>query len=195
LVIPGVTIWLFFSQSLQNISNSITGNTNLIAKVYFPRLIIPFSSLLVGLIDVIITFFIFFVVCIWYQFVPDWKIIFAPIFILLSYLAAFGCGLFSAVLNVKYRDIGQIIPFIIQFGYFISPVAYSVESKKSVWWYPLYNLNPVAGAIDGLRWSMLGKEESFNYQSFFPLIIFILVSIIIAIRFFRKHENSFVDYL
>lgn len=195
LVIPGVTIWLFFSQSLQNISNSVIGNTNLIAKVYFPRLIIPFSSLLVGLIDVVITFILFIILCFWYQFMPDWKIIFAPLFILLSYLSAFGCGLFSAVLNVKYRDIGQIIPFVIQFGYFISPVAYSVDSKKGEWWYPFYNLNPVAGAIDGLRWSMLGGEVSFNYQSFIPLVIFIVVSIIVAIRFFRKNENSFVDYL
>lgn len=195
LVVPGVIIWLFFSQSLQNISNSVIGNTNLIAKVYFPRLIIPFSSLLVGLIDVIITFALFIILCIWYQFIPDWKIIFAPVFILLSYLSAFGLGLFSAVLNVKYRDIGQIIPFVIQFGYFISPVAYAVDSKKGEWWYPIYNLNPVAGAIDGLRWSMLGGEASFNYQSFIPLVIFIIVSIIVAIRFFRKNENSFVDYL
>ena len=195
VVIPGVIIWLFFSQCLLQISNSIVGNGNLVSKVYFPRIIIPFSSLLVGLLDAFIAFILFFVICLYYQFTPSWHIIFAPFFLLLAYLGAFGAGLFAATLNVKYRDIGQIIPFVVQFGYFISPVAYSVEKYKTEWWYPIYNLNPVAGTIDGLRWSLLGNYSQFNWQSFVPMLIFVVVSVIISIWFFRKNENAFVDHI
>lgn len=195
IVIPGVIIWLFFSQSLLQISNSIVGNGNLVSKVYFPRIIIPFSSLLVGLLDAIIAFILFFVICVYYQFTPNWHIIFAPLFLLLTYLGAFGAGLFAATLNVKYRDIGQIIPFVVQFGYFISPVAYSVEKYKSEWWYPIYNLNPVAGTVDGMRWCLLGDFAEFNWQSFIPMLFFVTFSVLISIWFFRKNENSFVDHI
>lgn len=195
VVIPGVIIWLFFSQSLSQISNSIVGNGNLVSKVYFPRIIIPFSSLLVGLLDAMIAFAMFFVFCVYYQFLPSWHIIFAPFFLFLAYLGAFGAGLLAAVLNVKYRDIAQIIPFVVQFGYFISPVAYSSERVKDEWWYPVYNLNPVAGAIDGLRWCLLGDFAEFNWQSFIPMLIFVTISVLFSIWFFRKNENSFVDHL
>jgi lipopolysaccharide transport system permease protein len=195
VVIPGVIIWLFFSQSLSQISNSIVGNGNLVSKVYFPRIIIPFSSLLVGLLDAIIAFLIFFVFCIYYHFFPSWQILLAPIFLILAYLAAFGSGLFASVLNVKYRDIAQIIPFVVQFGYFISPVAYSSERVKNEWWYPIYNLNPVAGAIDGMRWCLLGDFAKFNWPSFISLLIFVIISVLFSIWFFRKNENSFVDHL
>ena len=195
VVLPGVIIWLFFSQSLLQISMSIVVNANLIAKVYFPRLIIPFSSLLVSLIDAIIAFALFLLFCIWYGFLPSWQIIFAPIFLLLAYLGAFGAGLIAGILNVKYRDIGQIIPFVIQFGYFISPVAYTSDRIKNEWWYPIFNLNPVAGSIDGLRWAMLGGNFTFNWSSFIPLLLFDIISVFIAVRMFRKTENSFVDYL
>lgn len=195
VVIPGVIIWLFFSQSLSQISNSIVGNGNLVSKVYFPRIIIPFSSLLVGLLDAMIAFAMFFVFCIYYQFLPSWHIFFAPIFLLLAYLGAFGAGLLASVLNVKYRDIAQIIPFVVQFGYFISPVAYSSERVKDEWWYPVYNFNPVAGAIDGLRWCLLGDFAAFNWQSFIPMVIFVTISVLFSIWFFRKNENSFVDHL
>ena len=193
IVIPGVIVWLFFSQSLVQISNSIVGNANLVSKVYFPRIIIPFSSLLVGLLDAVIAILIFVVFCIYYQFTPDWHFIFAPFFLILAYLGSLGFGLFAATLNVKYRDIGQIIPFIVQFGYFISPVAYSVEKNKNEWWYPIYNLNPVAGAIDGMRWSLLNGNSSFNWQSFIPMLISVTISVLFSIWFFRKNENSFVD--
>lgn len=195
VVIPGVIIWLFFSQSLSQISNSIVGNGNLVSKVYFPRIIIPFSSLLVGLLDAMIAFAMFFVFCLYYQFLPSWHIIFAPIFLILAYLGAFGAGLLASVLNVKYRDIAQIIPFVVQFGYFVSPVAYSSERVKNEWWYPVYNLNPVAGAIDGLRWCLLGDFAEFNWQSFIPMLIFVTISVLFSIWFFRKNENSFVDHL
>lgn len=203
VVMPGVIIWLFFSQSLAQISNSIVGNSNLVSKVYFPRLIVPLSSLMLGLLDALIAFGLFILLCVWYQFIPDWKIIFAPVFMLLAYLGAFGFGLIAAVLNVKFRDIGQIIPFLIQFGYFASPIAYPSELVQENlsqinhgdFLYLLYTINPVAGSIDGLRWSLLGDFSVFNTQSFISLLLFDIITIFIAIRMFRKNENSFVDYI
>ncbi len=203
VVMPGVIVWLFFSQSLSLVSNSIVGNTNLISKVYFPRLIVPLSSLMIGLLDALIAFGLFVLLCFWYQYVPDLKLIFAPIFMLLAYFGAFGFGLIAAVLNVKYRDVGQIIPFIVQFGYFASPIAYTSnlvqaslnETSNGGLFYILYTINPVAGSIDGLRWSLLGDFAAFNFQSFASLIIFDIITLVIAIRMFRKHENSFVDYI
>jgi lipopolysaccharide transport system permease protein len=199
IVVVGVIIWLFFTQSLQALSSSIVMNANLVSKVYFPRLIIPLSTIFLGLLDVMVAIGIFVVLCFWYQYIPDWKIIFLPIFILLTFLAAFGIGLISAVLNVKFRDIGQIIPFVIQFGYFISPVGYLTTSVKGLsgnpFYYKLFLLNPVTGCIDALRWCMLGDFAKFNWDSFIPLILFTIISFFISIRFFRKHENSFVDHI
>lgn len=203
VVMPGVIVWLFFSQSLSLVSNSIVGNTNLVSKVYFPRLIVPLSSLMIGLLDALIAFGLFVLLCFWYQYIPDWKLIFAPIFMLLAYFGAFGFGLIAAVLNVKYRDVGQIIPFIVQFGYFASPIAYTSdlvqaslnETSNGGLLYILYTINPVAGSIDGLRWSLLGDFASFNFQSFATLIIFDVITLFVAIRMFRKNENSFVDYI
>lgn len=195
VVIPGVIIWLFFSQCLSQISNSIVGNGNLVSKVYFPRIIIPFSSLLVGLLDSLIAFGMFFIFCIYYQFLPNWQIALAPLFMILAYLNAFGLGLIAAVLNVKYRDIAQIIPFIVQFGFFISPVGYTSEQQKAAWWYPYYNLNPIVGTIDAMRWSLLGDYSPFNWQSLIPSLVFAFFSVIFSIWFFRKNENSFVDYI
>lgn len=198
VVMPGVITWLFFSQSLTQVSMSIVQNSNLIGKVYFPRLIIPFSSFLIGLIDALIAFGLFLLLCVFLGFTPDLKILLFPIFLILTYFTAFGFGLFASVLNVKYRDVGQIIPFIIQFGYIGSPVAYptsKVAASVSHSIYQIYALNPVVGLIDCMRWSLLGDYIPFNWTSFIPLIIFIIVSSTISFFFFRKHENSFVDYI
>lgn len=198
VVMPGVITWLLFSQSLMQVSMSIVQNTNLVAKVYFPRLIIPFSSFLLGLIDALIAFVLFLGLCIWFGFSPDWKILLFPIFLTLTYFAAFSFGLFASVLNVKYRDIGQIIPFIIQFGYILSPVAYPtsyVQEQTSSLLYQLYVLNPVVGLIDCMRWSLLDDYMPFNWGSFIPMMLFVVVSFVFSFFFFRKHENSFVDYI
>jgi lipopolysaccharide transport system permease protein len=199
VVSAGVTVWLFFSQSLATISMSLVQNSNLVTKVYFPRLIIPISSIFVGMVDVLVSLLVFLGLCIVYQFVPDWKIIFVPFIVALTFLSCFGVGLIAAVLNVKYRDIGQIIPFIIQFGMFLSPVAYLTDSYKTnamgTWFYKIAVLNPVTGCIDAMRWAMLGDFAKFNWDSFIPLIVFILISFIYSIWFFRKHEDTFVDYI
>lgn len=199
VVVPGVIVWLFFSQSLLSLSQSLTSNANLVTKVYFPRIIIPLSTIFLGLIDVLVAIGLFFILCIYYQVIPDYKLIFVPFILILTFLSVFGIGLISAVLNVKYRDIGQIVPFIVQFGYFISPVGYLTSNAQQIITNPIlfkiFMLNPVTGAIDLMRWAMLGDFAPFNWYSFISLLIFTFVSLIMAILFYRKHENSFVDYI
>ena len=199
IVSAGVTIWLFFSQSLTTVSTSLVLNSNLITKVYFPRLIIPLSSIFIGLVDVVVSLVVFLGLCLFYQYVPDWKVIFIPFILALTFLASFGVGLIAAVLNVKYRDIGQVISFVVQFGTFLSPVAYLTDAYKAggngELLYKLALLNPVTGCIDAMRWAMLGDFAAFNWQSFIPLVVFILLTFFYSIRFFRKHEDTFVDYI
>ncbi len=195
VILSGNILWLFFSQSLSTIGLSMVTNTNLVSKVFFPRIIIPFSSFFLGLLDVIIGMVVFLGFCIYSDFIPDYKIFFAPVFITLAYMAASGIGLFAAVLNVKYRDIGQLIPFILSFGLFISPVLYTTAKVTNPLAYKIFVLNPVTGCIDAMRWCMLGEHFAFNWDSFIPLVIFCIVSLFLSIRFFRKHENSFVDYI
>lgn len=194
-ILPGTILWLFFSQALQTISLSLVINQNLVSKVFFPRIIIPFSSFFLVLLDLLIGLVVFLGFCIYYDHFPDYRIVLTPVIVLLAYLAATGIGLFASVLNVRYRDIGQLIPFIVSFGLFISPVLYTTDTVKGHWAYHIYVLNPVAGAIDALRWALLGDYSPFNWDSFIPLLVFCLVSMIISVRYFRKHENSFVDYI
>lgn len=199
IVSVGVTVWLYFSQSLTTISTSLVLNSNLVTKVYFPRLIIPLSSIFIGLVDVVVSLVVFAGLCVFYQYVPDWKVIFIPFILILTFLASFGIGLIAAVLNVKYRDIGQVISFVVQFGTFLSPVAYLTSAYRSgengELLYKLAMFNPVTGCIDAMRWAMLGDFAAFNWNSFIPLVLFILITFFYSIRFFRKHEDTFVDYI
>jgi lipopolysaccharide transport system permease protein len=194
-ILPGTILWLFFSQALQTISMSLVVNQNLVSKVFFPRIIIPFSSFFLVLLDLLIGLIVFLGFCIYHEYIPDYRILATPIIVFLCYVAASGIGLFAAVLNVRYRDIGQLIPFIISFGLFISPVLYTTDMVADHWTYQIYVLNPVAGSIDALRWALLGDYSPFNWNSFIPLIIFCLLSITLSVGYFRKHENSFVDYI
>lgn len=195
LVMTGVILWTFFSNSLQQVNNSIVHNANLVSKVYFPRLIVSISSVWVSFVDFAVGLAMLIPLYGWYKFVPGWQMIFVPFFLLLAFFAAFGFGLFLAVLNVKYRDFSQITPFIIQFGFYACPVGYSVINVEQNWWYPIYNLNPIVGIIDGFRWSLLGGNAPFRAESFVPSIIIITLANIFAIIFFRKRESKFVDYI
>ncbi|MFN8356497.1 MAG: ABC transporter permease [Spirosomataceae bacterium] len=195
LTFSGVLIWTFFANSLQQVNNSIVHNANLVSKVYFPRLIVSISSVLVSFVDFAVGLILLVPMFIWYKFVPSWQIIFLPLFLLLAFFAAFGFGLFLAVLNVKYRDFSQITPFVIQFGFYACPVGYSVITIEQVWWYPIYNLNPIVGLIDGFRWTLMGGNAPFRMESFIPSIIIIALANIIAVIYFRKKENTFVDYI
>ncbi|MBC7536930.1 MAG: ABC transporter permease, partial [Ferruginibacter sp.] len=171
MVFAGMLPWQFFSNALSESSNSLVGNANLITKVYFPRLIIPASSVITSLVDLGISFVIMLAMFVWYGYMPSWHIIFLPFFILLAFACAFGIGLYLTAVNVKYRDFRYIIPFIVQFGLYVSPVGFNSDVVGQKWrmW---YSLNPMTGVIDGFRWCLLGS--SIDWLSF-------LVSIIITI--------------
>ena len=201
LLVGAATLpWTFFSTSFSEASNSLIANSNLLTKVYFPRLIVPASTVIVCLIDFLISFAILVVLMVAYRFMPDIKILLLPLFLLLALITSLGSGLLIAALNVKYRDFRYIVPFIVQFGLYVSPVAFSSSDIYSSERIPqvvkfLYALNPMVGVIDGFRWCILGGETSL-YMPGFLLSIGISVLLLIAgIRYFRKTEKGFADVI
>jgi lipopolysaccharide transport system permease protein len=186
--------WQFFANSLSESSNSLVGNANLISKVYFPRIIIPASAIVTSFVDFLISFVILLGLFIWYQFIPSWHIIFLPFLLFVAFIAAFGCGLFLTALNVKYRDFRYIIPFIVQFGLYISPVAFS-SSMIPEKWRLIYSLNPMVGVIDGFRWAVIGDVSSFSIIGFSTSIAICIVILFFAVRYFRKTEKTFADLI
>lgn len=193
MVLGGITVWTFFATAFTQISTSVTLNANLVTKVYFPRLIMPISSIAVSFVDFLVSLGLFVLLAIWYRFVPDWHLLLLPAFILLTILAAFAFGLFFAVMNVRFRDVGQLIPFIVQIGFYACPIAYSSRNVAGESWYPLYILNPMVGIIDGFRWALLGENAYFNPQSLLTSVIIVGVCLSLSLYFFRKRENTFVD--
>ena len=192
IVLAALLPWQFFSTALSEASNSLISNTNLVSKVYFPRLIIPASSVITSFVDFGISFILLIGLMVYYQFVPSWNIIFLPIFVIISFLVSFGIGLYLTALNVKYRDFRYIVPFIVQFGLFISPVGFS-STKVPQEWRLLYSLNPMVGIIDGFRWCILGNNASIYWPSLYMSLIVTVVFMIIGIWYFRKTEKSFAD--
>lgn len=193
MILGGITIWTFFSTAFTQISSSVTMNANLVTKVYFPRLIMPISAVAVSFVDFLVSLGLFILLAIYYQFIPDWHLLLLPFFILLAILAAFAFGLFFATINVRFRDVGQLIPFLMQIGFYACPIAYTSRIVAGEWYYPLYILNPMVGIIDGFRWSLLGGKSFFNPQSLVASISIIGVCLILSLYFFRKRESTFVD--
>lgn len=194
MVFAGLLPWYFFSTSLTEASNSLVGNTNLISKVYFPRLIIPASSIITSFVDFLISFGLMLVLMVYYQFVPSWHMVFLPVFLLVALGASFGAGLWLTTMNVKYRDFRYIIPFIVQFGLYISPVGFS-SSMISEKWRMLYSLNPMVGVIDGFRWCILGSSSIIYWPGFLASLGVIVFLMWYSIRHFRKMEKAFADYI
>jgi len=194
LVFVGMLPWQFFSSSISLSSGSLVSNAQLITKVYFPRLIIPTSGVIVGMIDFFVSFFILVGLMVWYHFVPSWLIITLPFFMLLAFVAALGAGLWFCPLNVRYRDFGYVIPFIVQFGLYVSPVGFS-SNIIPVKWRLLYSINPMVGVIDGFRWAILGGENGLYLPGFFLSIVLTLIIFISGIWYFRKSESKFADII
>ena len=190
MIFAGMLPWQFFSNALSEASSSLINNSNLITKVYFPRMIIPASSVITSLVDFAITFVIMLFMMAWFKFLPGWQIILLPVFILLAFVCAFGIGLFLTALNVKYRDFRYIIPFIIQFGLYITPVGFS-SALITEKWKTLYSLNPMVGVIDGFRFCLLG--DTMHWQSLINSIIISLFFLFLGIYYFRKMEKTFAD--
>jgi lipopolysaccharide transport system permease protein len=192
MVYAAMLPWQFFANALAESSNSLTDNANLLTKVYFPRLIVPASAVIVSLVDFFISAVILCAIMAWYRFVPDLKILFLPAFLLMALLAAFGSGLWLAALNVKYRDFRYVVPFLVQFGLYISPVGFSSAIVPDKW-RTYYFLNPMVGVIDGFRWAILGRAFPVNWPGF--LVSALLVVLIFAggVLYFRNMERSFAD--
>ena len=194
LVVAGVLPWQFFANSLTECSLSLINNANLVAKIYFPRLIVPASAVIVSFVDLLISGIILLGLMAWYNFIPDWRIITLPLFILIAFAAALGGGLWLAALNVKYRDFRHIVPFIVQFGFYISPVPYS-SSVVPEKWRLLYSLNPMVSAIDGFRWALLGGRSQLYLPGFIVSLGVISLVLASGIWYFRKTERTFADVI
>lgn len=190
MVYAGMLPWQFFSNALTEASNSLVGNTNLISKVYFPRMIVPASSIITSLVDFVISFGIMIILMLLYWFLPPIQIILLPVFVVMAIAAVLGSGLYITALNVKYRDFRYIIPFIVQFGLYITPVGFS-SSNIPEKWRILYAINPMVGVIDGFRWCLLG--DKMYWPGFFISIIVIVLLLWLGIWYFRKTEKSFAD--
>ncbi|ODT27365.1 MAG: phosphate ABC transporter permease [Hyphomicrobium sp. SCN 65-11] len=194
LVFAGMLPWFLFSSILSDASNSIVSNANLISKVYFPRLIVPSAAGVVALVDFAINIVILFAIMAWYGFMPNWQIVFLPLFVVLAVLASLGPALFITALNVKYRDFRFIIPFIVQFGLYVSPVGFSSAVVPDAWRF-WYSLNPVVGVIDGFRWCLLGGESQLYMPGFLASLAVVAVMLWLGIRHFRKTEKTFADLI
>ena len=194
MVLAGILPWTFFSTGLSEASNSLVNNANLISKVYFPRLIVPTATVVVALVDFLISFSILVLMMAWYQFLPGWQILVLPVFLLLAFFTSVGPALWITALNVKYRDFRYIITFIVQFGLYVSPVGFcsSVVPEE---WRLLYSLNPMVGVIDGFRWCILGGQTELYTPGLAMSVGVTAFFLWFGIQRFRKMENSFADLI
>ena len=193
LVFAAMLPWQFFASALSESSNSLVGNANLVSKIYFPRLILPTSSVIVAFVDFAISFAILVGLMLFYGFMPNGRILTLPLFIALAFLAALGPGLLVAALNVRFRDFRYMVPFLVQMGLYVSPVGFKSEVIPKEWRL-LYSINPMVGVIDGFRWAICGNAELY-WPGFLLSITFVVVMLYIGIAFFRRTERTFADVI
>jgi lipopolysaccharide transport system permease protein len=194
LVFAALLPWQFFSNAFTEAGNSLISNANMISKVYFPRLVIPVSAVIVSFVDFLISGIILVGLMLWYGFMPDWRLLTLPLFIFVAFAAAMGAGLWIAALNVKYRDFRYIIPFVVQFGLYISPVGFS-SSIIPEQWRLLYSINPMVSVIDGFRWAILGGNTQLYWPGFQLSLGLVMLLLITGIFYFRKTERRFADLI
>jgi len=192
LVFTGMLPWFLFSSILSEASGSLIGNANLISKVYFPRLVIPTAAAVVAVVDFLINFAMLVLIMAWTGFVPSWRVVWLPAFVLLAVLASLGPALLITALNVKYRDFRYIIPFLVQFGLYVSPVGFSSAVVPEAWRF-LYSLNPVVGVIDGFRWCVIGEASRLYLPGFAASLVVVGVFLWLGVRYFRATERTFAD--
>jgi len=186
--------WQFFANSLSSSSQSLVNNSQLISKVYFPRLIIPAGSVVTSLIDFLISFVILLAMMVWFQFWPAERMLVVPGLVLLAFLSSLGPGLLMTALTVRYRDFRFVIPFIVQFGLYISPVGFSSGIVPEEWRL-LYSLNPMVGVIDGFRWAILGGESNIYWPGFTASLAMSALCLVVGVWYFRKTERTFADVI
>ncbi|WVX19241.1 ABC transporter permease [Synechococcus elongatus IITB4] len=194
LVFAAMLPWQFFANALSSCSDSLIANSNLLTKVYFPRLIVPAAAVITSFVDFLISGIILVGLMAWYQWWPTWRLLTLPLWIAIAFAASMGAGLWLASLNVKYRDFRYIVPFIVQFGLYISPVGFSsviVPAK----WQLLYSLNPMVGVIEGFRWAILGRGASINLVGFGLSMAIVVLLALTGVRQFRRMEKHFADVI
>jgi lipopolysaccharide transport system permease protein len=194
LVFAAVLPWQYVSSAVTEAASSLLGNANLISKVYFPRLIVPFAAVTTALVDFAITLGLLALLMAWYQVGPSPTLLALPVFALLATLLSFGAGLWLAALNVKYRDFRYVVPFIVQLGLFLSPIAFTTADVPERW-RPLYFLNPMVGIIDGFRWSILGASSPLIAGSLVSTVVVSAGVTVLAVWYFRRTERQFADVI
>ena len=194
VVLGGLLPWTLFSAVLADASSSVVSNGNLISKVYFPRMIVPLATLVVGLIDFAVSLSILAGVMIWYGVVPGWQILLLPVFVLLALLTAIGPAMWAASMIVKYRDFRFLIPFALQFGLYVSPVGFA-SSVVPERWRLLYSLNPMVGVIDGFRWSIIGGDSPIYLPGFALSMAVVVLFLWWGVHTFRRTERGFADLI
>ncbi len=183
--------WTFFANGLTNSSNSLVGSSNLLSKVYFPRLTIPLATVFSGIVDLLLAFALLLVMMLYYGVAPTWQIVWLPLFLLLALITSLGVGLWLSALNVKYRDVKYIVPFIAQFWLLATPIAYPSSLLKEPW-RTIYGLNPMAGVVEGFRWALLGSKITVGPL----LLVSSLMAVLILVGgafYFRRMEKTFAD--
>lgn len=194
LVFAALLPWQFFSSAFSGAGDSLISNAGMISKVYFPRLVIPASAVIVSFVDFLISGIILVGLMVWYGFAPNLRMLTLPLFIFVAFAAAMGAGLWIAALNVKYRDFRIIVPFIVQFGLYVSPVGFSSNIVPEQWRL-LYSLNPMVGVIDGFRWAILGGDTRLYWPGFMLSLTLVLAILVTGIYYFRKTEKTFADVI
>jgi lipopolysaccharide transport system permease protein len=194
LVMAGMLPWQFISQAFAASADSLVQNSNLVSKIYFPRMIVPASSVITSFVDFLITMGLMAIMMVVYRFAPDWHLIGLPFFTLLAFLASIGVGLWLCALNVEYRDFRYIIPFVVQFGLYVSPVGFSSTVVPPQWRF-LFSLNPVVGVIDGFRWSLLRGQSMIWWPDVANSVAVTALLYLTGIWYFRKMERNFADVI
>ncbi|MFC1701847.1 ABC transporter permease [Pseudomonadota bacterium] len=194
LVFAALLPWQFFASSFSEAGNSLVSNSNMISKVYFPRITIPVSTIIVSLVDFLISLFLLALLMLWFGYIPGLRILLLPIFTLIAVATSLGSGLWISALTVKYRDFRHIIPFVVQFGLYISPVGFSSSIVPDGWRF-LYSINPMVGVIDGFRWAILGGETQLYLPGIVLSIFIVAIVLATGYSFFRKTEKTFADVI
>ncbi len=194
MVFVAMLPWQLFANALSETSNSLINNAAMISKVYFPRLVVPASTVIVGLVDFLIAFALLVGIMAFHQFVPDWKIVLLPVFLLLALMTALGTGVWLAALNVRYRDFRYVVPFMVQIGLYVSPVGFSSSVVPEAWRL-LYSLNPMVGVIDGFRWAILGQGVAIYWPGLCLSVGLAGAILVLGLRYFRATERTFADVI
>lgn len=194
LVFSGMVPWFFFSSALSDCSNSLVSNGHLLSKVYFPRLLIPLSAVAAALVDLAISFALLVAMMAWLGYPPSARLIALPLLVLLAFGAALGLGFWFSALNVKYRDVQFVVPFVLQFGLYASPIGFSINVIPEHW-RMLYSLNPMVGVIEGFRWALLGGNFALRTDALLISSTLTVLLLISGVLFFRRTERSFADVI